>query len=146
MNAKTHLKAGIFDIIQYWFGEYKYNDHQIHCVIELSERVDEKRFRQAVLLSMETVPFLSSRFVTDDHRPYWERIDKQDYGKGIVLVETDDPVNEINRLLTSRTDELTGPQIRATIIRGRQNDALCFIINHMVCDAAGFKEYLYLVS
>ncbi len=146
MNVKTHLKAEIFDIIQYWFGEYKYNNPQIHCVIEYEGRVDEPRFRQAVLLSMGIVPVLGSRFIPNDFRPYWEKIDKRDIEKGVVLTKTDDIDSEVNQELTSRIDELAGPQIRATIIRGSQNDILCFVINHMVCDAAGFKEYMYLVN
>jgi len=146
MNTKDHLRTEIFDLIQYLFGEFKYNDHQIHCVIKLEGKVDEKRLRQAALLSMEIVPVLSSRFVPNNHRPYWERIGRPDYERGIAFVETDDPDTEVSRFLTSRTDELTGPQIRTTIVRGRQDDFLCFVVNHMVCDAAGFKQYLYLLN
>jgi NRPS condensation-like uncharacterized protein len=146
MNAKTCLRAEIFDQVQYLCGEFKYNDHQIHCAIKLEGRVDEKRFKQAALLSMEIVPVLSSRFVPNNRHPYWERISRQDYEQGIALVQTNDPDDEVSRFLTSRTDALTGPQIRATVVRGRQSDVLCFVVNHMVCDAAGFKEYLYLLN
>ncbi|WP_242841913.1 hypothetical protein [Clostridium beijerinckii] len=32
------------------------------------------------------------------------------------------------------------------LIRGKENDTLCILMNHMLCDAAGFKEYLYMFS
>ena len=46
---------------------------------------------------------------------------------------------------SSRTDESAGPQIRICHYQS-DKDALSIIMNHMVCDAAGFKQCLYLWS
>jgi NRPS condensation-like uncharacterized protein len=146
MNARVRFKSENIDLVQYLYGEFKYNDHQIHCVIKFDTRISATLFRQAFLLSLEAVPILSSRFVLNNRRPYWERIDKSDCAKGFLFVETEDPDSEVNRFLTSRTDELAGPQIMVTIVRHRQGDILCVVLNHMVCDAAGLKQYLHLLN
>lgn len=47
--------------------------------------------------------------------------------------------------LSKEIDAIRGPQLKAQIIRSRDKDKLCISMNHMLCDAAGFKEYLYLL-
>jgi NRPS condensation-like uncharacterized protein len=39
-----------------------------------------------------------------------------------------------------------GPQLRILCIRRDEGDILCVIISHMVCDGAGFKQYLYILA
>lgn len=43
-------------------------------------------------------------------------------------------------------DALCGPQLKIFVIRSGDSDTLCVLINHMLCDAAGFKDYLYMLS
>lgn len=50
------------------------------------------------------------------------------------------------KTLQKEADEINGPQVKITIIRNGKTDTLCVTINHMICDAAGFKDYLYLLS
>jgi NRPS condensation-like uncharacterized protein len=50
--------------------------------------------------------------------------------------------DEIQRAFASVPTIKRGPQLRATLVRDAQQDSLCLAINHMVCDAAGFKQYL----
>jgi NRPS condensation-like uncharacterized protein len=50
--------------------------------------------------------------------------------------------DEIQRAFTNVPRVKEGPQLRVTLVRDVQQDSLCLAINHMVCDAAGFKQYL----
>ena len=40
-------------------------------------------------------------------------------------------------------DEWHGPQMKIALFKASGKDILCVIMNHMICDAAGFKEVLY---
>jgi NRPS condensation-like uncharacterized protein len=48
--------------------------------------------------------------------------------------------------LLSPIDHEREPQLKVFLIRGQERDALCVLVNHMICDGSGFKEYLYLLS
>jgi len=51
---------------------------------------------------------------------------------------------EFDEFITSRIDETRGPQIKVCLL-GSDHPAIALTMNHMVCDAAGFKEYLYFL-
>lgn len=136
-------KAEVWDIMQFLFS--KFNDHQIHCVIRLDKKLDEDRLRQAVDRLIDAFPLIRSRFVEDKGKPYWRNAGST--AKDIVFLrETDRTQDEIQTVICSKTDAASGPQMLLYIVRSRTADTLCVIINHMLCDGAGFKELLYLLS
>jgi NRPS condensation-like uncharacterized protein len=146
IKNKTRLHAEIWDQVQYLCNEDEwYNDHQLHAVIYFQDLLDKECLRKAVLLSMEIVPILGSRFVVNPFRPHWER-GQYEAKDVITYIECSNPETEIERFLTGLTNEYTGPQLRVGIIRSSNKDSLCILMNHMVCDGTGFKEYLYLLS
>jgi NRPS condensation-like uncharacterized protein len=53
---------------------------------------------------------------------------------------------EIQRIFACPLDVDEGPQLRVFLVRDAQQDSLCLIINHMVCDAVGYKNYLTEVA
>jgi NRPS condensation-like uncharacterized protein len=136
-------KAETWDIMQLLFA--KFNDHQIHCVIQMDAQLDEIRLKHAIDLLTDAFPLLRCRFVESRGTAYWE-----DTGFSaddiMFLQETENTEEEIQKTICSKTNEFIGPQLRIHIIRGKDADSLCIIINHMLCDGAGFKELLYLLS
>ncbi|HWP96989.1 MAG TPA: hypothetical protein VN426_09060 [Syntrophomonadaceae bacterium] len=136
-------RAELWDQMQLFFGQY--NDHQVHCAIYLEHHLEIERIGKAVLRSMEAVPILKCRFAERGLRPCWEEMNvcEEDV---IDIVESSSEEEEVELFLTQRTDEFQGPQLMVRVIRSPQRDILCIVINHMVCDAQGFKEYLYLLS
>ncbi len=141
-NNMPGYKAEIWDIMQQFFS--KFNDHQIHCVIRLDSQVDESRLAQSVDLLSDVFPLIRCRFVQGPRKPYWE--DENFSANSMVFLRyTDHPDAEIQKVICSRNDEFVDPQFSVYIIRGEGSDTLCAIINHMICDAAGFKEILYLL-
>lgn len=48
--------------------------------------------------------------------------------------------------LAETIDPEAGQQIRLTLVRKTEKDILCVVVNHMICDGAGLKEFLYLLA
>jgi NRPS condensation-like uncharacterized protein len=134
----------MFDQMQFFFQEY--NDHQLHGAIYFAGRLDRECLKKAVSLSMDLVPILRSRYVESAWHPFWESMRAGHDDDVVACVDTDCIKEEIDRFLTGKTDEFRGPQLMVRIVGGPDRDALCIVMNHMVCDGAGFKEYLYLLS
>jgi len=138
----VRYNAEIFDQVQFLFSVTKFNDHQLHCVIKFEGKINKYIMKKATILMLEVVPILGSIYVTDKGHPYWEKIDASRYED--VIIFTDYKV-DFNSFITSKTNEFDGPQMRACLLTSCE-DSLAIIMNHMVCDAADFKKYLYLLS
>ena len=93
---------------------------------------------------MDVFPILKSRFV-DGKNPHYEYINRS-IDNIVTCVQSDFVEQELNKFITTKIDELKGPQLMVKVIRNKYKDILCVVINHMICDASGFKEYLYLLS
>jgi NRPS condensation-like uncharacterized protein len=137
-------KVEIFDIWQY-FAKPGY-EPLIRCRIDFANHIDADILKKAVTLSFNAIPLISCRFDDTSRRPRW--IEKKFTGDDIVhLVNAHHDTDEqITGLLASDIDFATEPQLKLYLVRRNDGDTLCAIINHMICDGAGFKEYLYLLS
>jgi NRPS condensation-like uncharacterized protein len=135
-------KAEVFDKLQYLYEVTKYNDHQLHCVINLADKLDAGTMRKAVSLLLQTVPMLSCVYRHNDGDAYWEDVRVLMTGEAFTVVNNQ---ADFDRFTTSKTNEATGPQIKVCLFSS-DKDALSIIMNHMVCDAAGFKQCLYLLA
>ena len=133
--------AEIFDQVQLLFDLTGFNDHQLHCVLRFESEPDGETLRKAVISSIEAIPILGTRYVDDVRRPRWESIDSARFSDAYVVAQTE---MEFDEFVTSRIDESTGPQIKVCLL-GSAHSAIALTMNHMVCDAAGFKEYLYFL-
>lgn len=137
--------AEAWDILQHLFRVKTINDHTLHFAAEFSGHLDSDRLSRAVDLSADAFPLIRCGFSETGGRPFWE--DKRYTSADMVrLVETEHAKDEVLKFLYRESDAVNGPQLRAGIVRGEKNDTLCITINHMLCDAAGFKDYLYLLS
>lgn len=140
---KDPCRVEPFDLMQYFYR--RAHDPIIHAVIRTGGRIDPDRLGEAFRLSCQTVPVIACSFSIDGKKPRWQ---PQAYESGafvdLVLPEADEAAAEA-RSLTSTIDIAKGPQVKAGIIRKRDGDTVCVLLNHMIGDGGGFKEYLYLV-
>jgi NRPS condensation-like uncharacterized protein len=140
-NNMVTYKAATLDIMQHIFR--KFNDHQLHGVIHFDTHIDESCLKKAVNISIGAFPMLGCKFVEKSYFkfPYWEdcKFTSEDIVK-IIEAET------IEKLIVVKTRENFGPQIMINVIRSVKSDSLCIIMNHMLSDGVGFKEYLYMLS
>jgi NRPS condensation-like uncharacterized protein len=138
------IKTETFDAMQYFYGMV--HDPLIHCLIHFSGHVDEVALKKAVTLSENALPLLRCSFDATGKRPYWK--DQGFTAENIVQVIKAGPnvEEQKERLLASTIDITRQPQLKIYLVGEQSPDTLCIIMNHMICDGAGFKEYLYLLS
>lgn len=133
-----------WDILQSLFKEQKINDHTLHFVASFSGKLDLGLLQNSVSLSADAFPLIRCRFNNTGGRPYWEEI-RYSMDEIVSFSETDNSAEDIEKFLCTALDETIGPQVRFGLFREGGKDTLAVLMNHMLCDAAGFKEYLYLL-
>lgn len=144
-DSHIRYRVEAWDSLQNLFKIKKINDHTLHFVASFEGKLDVIRLVKSVALSAEAFPLLKCRFNEDGGRPYWESCsDTTD--EMLTLIETADVLKAVDQFLVSEINASAGPQIKLGVIRDTQADTLVILMNHMLCDAAGFKDYLYLLS
>ena len=129
--------AEAFDQVQLLFDLNGFNDHVLHCVLRFERRPDGEILKKSVIASIEAIPILGARYV-DGARPRWTSLDADDFGRAFVIAPTQ---SEFEAFVVSRIEEGLGPQVRVCLLDSSPS-AVALKMNHMVCDAAGFKTYL----
>lgn len=140
-----NIKMESFDLMQNFFGSS--SEQLIHGMFRFSGRLDESAFIKAVSMSGNAVPLIFCTCRLEESKPFWER--REFGGEDVVtIVEAENEEEEglANALLSSSVDIRNEPQLKMFIIRLPERDTLCTIMNHMVTDGSGFKEYMYLLG
>jgi len=138
-------KTEAFDLWQYLCGEVF--EPLIRCRMDFDGFIDEDILKNAVTQSLKTIPMIGLCFDGIKHKPRW--IDKGFNGNDIVrVVKTDSKDDEqvVLRCLSAGIDFADEPQLKLFVVRKPDHDTICSVISHIVCDGAGFKQYLYLLS
>ncbi|NLM20900.1 MAG: hypothetical protein GX207_04030 [Peptococcaceae bacterium] len=140
----TSYEAEVYDLMQYFHRAVF--EPSLRSVIRLEGHIDENILKKAVTLSTDTIPMIRCCFVEDQGGLYW--LDKGFTGEDMVhVIEAGPDYDEQKtKLLASSINICREPQLKIFILREKQADTLLFILNHMVSDGAGLKEYLYLLS
>lgn len=137
------IKIQAMDEMQYFFKDC--NNTCMYCVLYTDGMIDTERLKRAVEMSFVSVPALRSRLVTTSYRPYWEAADFS-ADEIVFLKNSSDTADDINRAITVDIDAFHGPQMMIHVLRNAERDTMCFAINHVICDGAGMKDYLYLLG
>lgn len=135
MARKYRVEA--FDKMQFFYGDV--HKPRIQCCIRLSGHIDADALKKAVSISKGAIPMICCGFDGESRRPYWREQDLS--GEDIVHL-TEGP---IEGLFDTDIDIVNGPQLKIMINRETDRDTLYIVVNHMVCDGGGLKEYLYLL-
>ena len=138
MKKKT-IKAEMWDKVQYIFKNYY--DGMMHCAFEYEGIVDEAVMRKALKQVVDRIDVLHSSFVASPISPYW--VVNYDYTDADVLtvVEDDDFIAQIQKILTRRIDCRGKLQFEFTLLKGKGRSMLCFLINHMCFDGRDFISF-----
>ena len=135
-------KTEIFDNLLLMSEETKYIDHQLHFVIQFDGKLNASVMRKAFSLLLKVVPILACRYNHACGNDYWEAIP---YIRPDDVLSITDNEAGFKFFVISKIDEKTGPQISACLYRA-DCDTLAVTMNHMICDASGFKQCLYLLA
>ncbi|MBC3795878.1 WS/DGAT domain-containing protein [Acetobacterium tundrae] len=137
-----NFKAEVFDKFQYLSEVNKFNDHTLHGVIRFEDKLNIRAMEQAMRLLLKVVPILSSVYREENGSFYWESVDYLEVKDNFIIVDNE---GDFNGFITEKINEMTGPQIKACLFTANE-DSLAIVMNHMICDAAGFKQSLYLLG
>lgn len=144
-KSPVKYRAEACDILQHLFKEKSINDRTIRFAATFSENLNMECLKKSVDLSADAFPLIRCGFREHNGRPCWE--DKGYTSDDMVeFIEVEDAEANVWQYLRKEADEKNGPQVKIGIIRSGKTDTLCVTVNHMLCDAAGFKDYLYLLS
>ncbi len=146
LNSRTeNYRVEAWDMLQHLFKVKKISDHTLRFVATLSGKLDLERFKKAVNISAEAFPLIRSRFNETKFRACWEN---QGYSADdmVKFIETSNTDESVNCFICKGVNAFDGPQLMMEVIRNNEFDTLCISTNHMLCDAAGFKDYLYMLS
>jgi NRPS condensation-like uncharacterized protein len=132
--------AEIFDQIQLLFKTNGFNDHVLHCVLRFARGPDPEVLKKSVIASIEAIPILGARYI-DGATPHWTSLDPRDFGRAFMLTTAE---TEFEEFLVSPVDESVGPQIWVCQLDSNPF-SVALKLNHMICDAADFKQYLYFL-
>lgn len=133
------IKAEMWDKVQYIFKNYY--DGMMHCAFEYEGIVDAKIMSAAIKQVVDKVDVLHSSFVANPISPYWKV--NYDYTEDDVLtvVEDDDFIAQIQKILTRKIDCKGKLQFEFTLLHGKNRSMLCFLINHMCFDGRDFISF-----
>lgn len=136
LRAQTY-PAQAFDAMQYFYGDVQ--PPRIRCRIRFTGRVNITALRGAIEACQTAHPLLGCVFHPGRHR--WEAPQP---AASVPLYESEQADEaSVQQCLLSPLNETCEPQWKLFLLRMPGGDELCVIINHMVCDGAGFKQLLY---
>lgn len=133
------------DVKHFISGQKKRNDHYLHAVIRFDRSINIDLLKKAVQATFKAVPLLACRFVESDMKAFWEEASwtAEDM---VCFIETTNREKTVQENLVIKPDEKSGPQLRIAVVREKGLDTLAVILNHMVCDGGGIRDYLYMLS
>ncbi|AHI54963.1 condensation domain-containing protein [Listeria ivanovii] len=145
MTKITSYPAEPSDVKHFISAENKKNDHHLHTILTFDNHLNISTLKKAVVLSTQRLPLLLCHFKETNHGAFWQEsvFSADDL---VEVIETSVPEQKVNQAIVKKLSTENGPQIRLTIVRTKTSDQLVIVMNHMLADGAGFKEYLYLLS
>ena len=135
-----------FDIWTHLCGQSYHYTPLIRCRMDFSGHLDMGALTHAVNLSLQTIPLVGCYFDAESSRPHWvERFSGEEM---VTAVEAQTDAEEVvARCMSADRDcAAPAPSFHLTVVKKSSGDTLVAIISHIVCDGAGFKRYLYLLS
>lgn len=132
--------AEAFDQMQLLWGVKRFNDHQLRCILRFEHSLDPEALKGAVHESIQAFPILGTRYVRG-RRAHWMGLESRDLGRAFAVARDE---AEFEEFVVSKVDEGIGPQVRCCLLNSAPF-SIALKMNHMVCDAADFKAYLYLL-
>lgn len=131
------------DMLQRIFIDKKYSNSIMRFIIKLKGKIDIENFKSTIRLVIEIFPLLTCKSVENIFTSKWKY---QEYSLDnfISVVESKNEDETLMEYFFKNIDFDKGQNIRFDIVQGPEHDSILISINHMVCDATAFKEFLYM--
>ena len=145
MKSPKTFRPVAFELMQYLYGTV--HEPLIHAYLQFDGTIDGQTLIRAATASLAYVPLLECVFSPAPFRPRW--ISHGFTGADLVVEESVDAKKLEERTTLVLTQVLsieTDPPLRLTLLHAASGDRLCVVMSHLVCDGAGLKQYLALLS
>jgi len=131
------------DLLQQAFATRGLNDHTLHArlTFDSTPGIDPEILRRALAATLVAIPVLGSRLDEAGRRPQWCEARSEDGGPALRVVADPD---EREALFLQSLDPATAPQVR--LLLSGDGRELGVMMNHMVTDGGGLKEYLSFLA
>ena len=123
--------------MQYFYGAVQ--PPRIRCHLRFAGRLSVRALRGAIEACQTAHPLLGCVF--SPSHPRWEAAEPAAPAPLYELGHADEA--RVQQCLLSPLNETCEPQWKLFLLPMPGGDELCVVINHMVCDGAGFREVLY---
>jgi NRPS condensation-like uncharacterized protein len=118
-------------------------DQQLHFVVRCAGRLDTGRLRKAVDLCVVARPILGCLLVEAGKEPYWSYAIRT-AGWGYSETAGPDQESDLTEFILAPGDPKKDPLAQVRLYRGT-SDTVCIKMNHVCADAAGTRNYGYLL-
>ena len=117
----------------------------IQYVIKPDQLIDYETLKEAVHHSIITEPVLGTKFIIEEPHPQWipTTVTIQDI---CCLIKTQNIEQEIDSIIAQELDASTHIPIMIYLVTNDISNVIVIKINHTVCDGAGSKYYLELLT
>jgi len=131
------------DLLQQAFATRGLNDHTLHARLTFDSMpgIDPEILRRALAATLVAIPVLGSRLDEAGRRPRWCAGRREDWEQAVRVVADPD---EWEALFLQPLDPATAPQVR--LLLSGDGRELGVMMNHMVTDGGGLKEYLSFLA
>jgi NRPS condensation-like uncharacterized protein len=145
MKSPKTIHPLAFELMQYLYGTV--HEPLIHAYLQFDGTIDGQTLIRAATASLAYVPLLECVFSPAPLRPRW--ISRGFTGADLVVEESvnAEKLEERATLVLTRVLSVeTDPPLRLTLLHAASGDRLCVVMSHLICDGAGLKQYLALLS
>jgi NRPS condensation-like uncharacterized protein len=148
MERPVRFPVRFSDLINYFASEAYVPE--IHLIIHFDGHIEVPRLQKALRLLLDAEPVLGCRFVESWTKAFWESLSEHELNNAEILKRVSGPLSKqedaFQSFYAEAIDSFTGPQLKALLFSRQDGDSLVIKINHVTCDAGGFKEMLYRLS
>ncbi|MBK04923.1 MAG: hypothetical protein CL920_35825 [Deltaproteobacteria bacterium] len=120
-------------------------DIVMHCVMQLDTHIDEALLKRAVRLSMDAEPIVGCTYVEGWWRGHWRRRTDLDTLTLVQVQHTEDPTETLQTFMAAPLDGRHQPMVDILVLRQSTHDVICLKIDHLIVDAGGIKDYVYML-
>ena len=144
-NVNKSFKFETFDMFQRIFIEEKYSNSTMRFIIKLKGKLDIEQFKKTIQTAIDVFPLISCKSFEYTFCSEW-KFQEHPVEDFICIVEGKEGKEDemIMDQFHKNLDIDNGFNMRFIVFQYPDHDSLLILINHMLCDATDFKNFLYM--
>ena len=124
------------------FALRKFGDQQIHAILDFDGHFERERLRKAARLLLDEEPVLGCKFIEDEKKPYWERMDNLDEQEYCTFIKSKNFDKELFEYIVTPNDPREELAVKVRIFERNGYDTFCVKTSHALLDGGGLQEYV----